>query len=124
MRFVKFDKGDFLGRDATVKSLEDGLRSLCAYLEIGPDGVTDGHGGEAVLMNGAVVATTGSVAYGHSVGKILAFASVAPQAAEVDIDLEVVIMSAPRRARVLGAAAYDSENLRPRSNAEAEIEAA
>ena len=124
MRFVKLDKGDFLGRAATVASRDGPHPWICAYLAIEPDGDTDGHGGEAVLMNGAVVGTTSSVAFGHSVGRILAFAYVAPVAAVPGTELEVVIMGAPRKARVLDAPAYDPESLRPRKDTEPEAEAA
>ena len=64
---------------------------VCAYLAIEPDGVWDGNGGEAVLLDGKVVGSTASVAYGHTVGKILAFAYIKPQAAEPGTKLEVVI---------------------------------
>ena len=63
-----------------------------------------------------VVGTTSSIAYGHSVGKILAFAYVKPEAAEPGTALEVVIMGEPRAAKVLADPAYDPENLLPRTN--------
>ena len=116
MRFVKLDK-DFLGKAETEASLDAPLPWICAYLAIEADGRTDGHGGEAVLWNGTVVGTTSSVAYGHSVGSILAFAYVKPEAAVPGTDLEVVIMGEARKARVLETAAYDPDNLLPRSDA-------
>lgn len=116
MRFVKLDK-DFLGKAETEAGMEKPLPWVCAYLSIAADGETDGHGGEAVLLDGAVVGTTSSVAYGHTVGSILAFAYVKPEAAVADTELEVVIMGEPRAARVLSAAVYDPENLLPRSDA-------
>ncbi len=117
MRFVKVDKGGFIGRDATIASAESNeMPWVCAYLAIEPDGVSDGHGGEAVMMDGQVVGSTSSVAYGHSVGKIMAFAYIKPEAAKPGQALEVMIMNAPRKAVVLGDAAYDSENLLPRAD--------
>ena len=117
MRFVKVDKGDFIGREATIASIEATDRPwVCAYLSIEPDGISDGHGGEAVMMDGKVVGSTSSVAYGHSVGKIMAFAYIKPDAATPGQELEVMIMNAPRKAVVLGDAAYDSENLLPRAD--------
>ena len=77
LRFARQDK-TFLGSE---HSFNTDLPWICAYLEIEPDGAVDGHGGEAVLMDGAVVGSTSSVAYGHSVGKILAFAYIKPEAA-------------------------------------------
>lgn len=113
LRFARTDKA-YLGRDATLSS---DLRWVCAYLEIAPDGTADGHGGEAVMMQGRVVGATASVAYGPTVGKILAFAYVAPEAATPGTALEVVIHGAPRAARVLDAPAYDPGSLLPRADA-------
>jgi dimethylglycine dehydrogenase len=117
MRFVKLDKGDFLGRDETLRSAEGELPWICVYLEIEPDGVSDGHGGEAVLFDGDVVGSTTSVAFGHSVGRIIAFAYVKPVAAAPGTELAVIIMGEPRAARVLGEPAYDAMNRLPRVDA-------
>ena len=113
LRFARTDK-DYLGRDQTLNA---DPRWLCACLEIAPDGEIDGHGGEAVLLNGEVVGSTTSVAYGHSVGRILAFAYVAPKDAAPGTALNVVIHGTPRAARVLGEPAHDPQNMRPRMDA-------
>ncbi len=115
MRFVDTEK-DYLGKEATLANT-DSLPWICAYLEIEPDGVEDGHGGEAVMKDGLVVGSTASVAYGHTVGKILAFAYIKPHAAKAGTDLEVVIAGEPRKARVLGEPAYDPQSLLPRTDA-------
>ena len=112
LRFARDDK-EYLGRD---KTLNTDLPWVCAYLEIEPDGDIDGHGGEAVLHDGTVVGSTASVVYGHTVGKILAFAYVKPQAATPGTALEVVIHGKPRAARVLGEPAYDPQSLLPRTD--------
>ena len=113
LRFARMDKA-YLGRD---KTLNTDLPWVCAYLEIEPDGHADGHGGEAVLYNGRVVGSTASVAYGPTVGKILAFAYVKPEAAEPGTALEVIIHGSPRAARVLAEPAYDPNSLKPREDA-------
>ncbi len=112
LRFARDDK-DYLGRD---KTLNTDLPWICAYLEIEPEGKADGHGGEAVLLNGQVVGSTASVAYGPTIGKILAFAYIKPAAAEPGTMLEVVIHGEPRAARVLGEPAYDPQSLKPRTD--------
>jgi dimethylglycine dehydrogenase len=112
LRFARTDK-EYLGRD---KTLNTDLPWVCAYLEIEPDGVRDGHGGEAVMLNGTVVGSTASVAYCHTVGKILAFAYLKPHAAKPSTALEVVIHGQPRAARVLGEPAYDPQSLLPRAD--------
>lgn len=113
LRFARTDKS-YLGRDNTMNTE---LPWVCAYLEIEPDGIRDGHGGEAVLLNGKVVGSTASVAYGHTVGKILAFAYLKPHAAQAGTELEVIIHGQPRAARVLGEPAYDAQSLLPRMDA-------
>jgi dimethylglycine dehydrogenase len=117
MRFVRTDK-DYLGKAATLAKTDD-LPWICAYLEIEPDGEVDGHGGEAVMLEGKVVGSTASVAYGHTVGKVLAFAYVKPHAAKPGTALEVVIHGTPRVARVLDEPAYDPQSLLPRTDAPA-----
>ncbi|WP_420012766.1 FAD-dependent oxidoreductase [Tateyamaria sp.] len=112
LRFARTDK-DYLGRD---KTLNTDLPWVCAYLAIEPDGKTDGHGGEAVLMDGQVVGSTASVAYGPTVGKVLAFAYIKPEAAKPGTDLQVIIHCQARAARVLGEPAYDPQSVKPRTD--------
>ena len=116
LRFVRRDKA-YLGRDLT---LNDALPWVCAYLAIAPDGDVDGHGGEAVLKDGRVVGSTASVVYSPTVGEVLAFAYITPEAAAPDTTLEVMIHGKPRAARVLADAVYDRESLKPRADAPAD----
>jgi dimethylglycine dehydrogenase len=115
MRFVRLDKGDFLGKSQTEESAASTLPWICTYLRIEADGVVDGHGGEAVLQKGRVVGSTASVAFGHTVGCILAFAYLKPHAAKPGTALEVIIAGSTRQASVLGEAVYDPLNLLPRA---------
>ena len=120
MRFVKLDK-EFVGVEPTRTSAEAQANGtmpwVCAYMEIEPDGVEDGHGGEAVLLDGKVVGSTASVAYGHTVGKILAFAYIKPHANVAGTEIEVIIAGTPRKGRILDAPAHDPESLKPRTDA-------
>ncbi|MDJ0628183.1 MAG: FAD-dependent oxidoreductase [Rhodobacter sp.] len=115
MRFVKLDR-EFLGKQETKASLAAPLPWLCAYLQIEPDGEIDGHGGEAVLLNGETVGSTSSVAFGPTVGKILAFAYIKPHAAIPGTALDVLIHGKPRAAKVLAEPAYDPASLLPRTD--------
>lgn len=119
LRFARTDK-DYLGRDLT---LNEDLPWICAYLEIEPDGIVDGHGGEAVLLDGVVVGSTASVAYGHTIGKVLAFAYIKPNAAKPGTRLEVIIHGEKRTARVLSEPAYDPESVLPRVDAPSMVSA-
>ena len=116
MRFVKMDK-EFEGKDKTQESLNGDFPWICAYLEIEPDGIVDGHGGEAVLHKGKVVGSTASVVYGHTVRKILAFAYIKPSAAKAGTNLKVVIAGQERDAKILGEPAYDPQSTLPRTDA-------
>jgi len=116
MRFVRLDKGEFLGRAETLASLEAVTQPwACAYLAIEADGEHDGHGGEAVLMDGQIVGTISSIAYGYACHKIMAFAYVKPGAAVRGQKLKVVIAAKPRDAVVMEQAIYDPQNRRPRN---------
>ena len=117
MRFTSVDKGGFLGREATRESLGQPLPWVCAYLQVQPDGVWDGNGGEAVRMGDTVVGSISSIAFGHTVDKILAFAYVKPQAAVPGTQLEVFLAEAWRSALVLSEAAVDPQGLLPRMDA-------
>ena len=72
-----------------------------------------------MLLDGKVVGTTSSVAYGHTVGAIMAFAYMKPEAAKPGTEVEVVIMGKERPGRVLAEPAYDPESLLPRTDAPA-----
>ena len=118
MRFVRMDKDDFIGKAATEASqASNSMPWICAHIAVEPDGIADGHGGEAVLVDGKVVGSTSSMAYGHAVGKILGFAYMKPEAAAAGTEIEVVIMNEKRRGIVLGEPLYDPENSKPRVDA-------
>ena len=117
MRFVNLDKSDFVGKVNTEVSSNGDLPWLRAYLAIEPDGIDSGHSGEAELMNGSVVGSTASVAYGRTVGKILALACVKPDATKPGTKLQVAIAGESRNAVVFGKPAYDPESLLPRGDA-------
>ena len=120
MRFAKLDK-DYLGMEQTrasaVASEAGHMPWICAYMEIEPDGIEDGHGGEAVLYQGKVVGSTASVAYAHTYGKILAFAYIKPHANIPGAEIEVIIAGSPRKGRILDAPVYDADSLLPRTDA-------
>ena len=117
LRFAR-NENDYIGRDKTLYT--DDMRWVCAYLEIEPDGVEDGHGGEPIMVDGKVMGSTASVAYGHTVGKILAFAYVRPEVNVAGKEVSVLIAGEPRAARILGDAAYDPASALPRTDIAAE----
>jgi 4-methylaminobutanoate oxidase (formaldehyde-forming) len=81
---VKFDKGDFIGRDALLAAkAKPPVRRLLSFVATSPD-TPVAHGGELVLRNGEPVGDLTSVAYGHSVGGIVALGYAATGGVRVD----------------------------------------
>jgi dimethylglycine dehydrogenase len=110
-RFVRMDKGDFVGREALAKRQEEGIALACVYLQVG-DGDADPLGNEPILDGERVVGVSTSGGYGHAVGKTLAFAYVEPGLAAPGSRVEIEILGERRKAEVLGEPAYDPMNER------------
>ncbi len=113
MRFVNTEK-DFFGKTSSITD-ESALPWLCTYLEIESDGLNDGHGGEAVLLDGECVGSTASMAYSPTVDKVLGFAYLKPEASQAGQVLQVIIAGEPRTAVVRDQPVYDPESRLPRS---------
>ncbi len=106
-RWIAWDKGDFLGRKAALaESKGPPPERQLVTLEI--DAVdADATGYEPVWRSGAMVGFVTSGGYGHTVGKSLAMALVAPEAAEIGSELSVHIVGVERKARVIAPSPYD-----------------
>jgi dimethylglycine dehydrogenase len=114
-RFVDFDKGPFLGRDALVAWRDKGFKNKLVTLEV--QGVTDAdaRGSEPVMKNGAMIGRTTSGGYGWRVGKSLALAMVKPEFSNVGDEVDVRILGETRRAIVMADSPYDAKNAALRS---------
>jgi dimethylglycine dehydrogenase len=113
-RFVDFNKGDFVGRDALLQRQQEALAWNIAYVEVAAVDA-DVRGGEPVLVGDRVIGVTTSGAYGHAVQKSLAFAYVPPEYAAPGTTFDIEILGRLRPAQVLAEAAYDPHNKRLRS---------
>jgi dimethylglycine dehydrogenase len=113
-RFVKFDKGDFVGREALLRRNEEGIRTRLVYLEVAA-GNADVRGGEPLFAGETVIGVTSSGGYGHTVEKSLAFAFVEPGFASPGSTVEIEILAERHRATVLAEPIYDPKNLRLKS---------
>ncbi len=113
-RFVDFDKGDFIGRQALLQRQKEQLKWNIAYVEVEADD-TDIRGGEPAYDGEQVIGVTSSGAYGHAVNKSLAFVFVPPEYAVPGTTFDIEIMSHRRQAKVLSEAAYDPKNKRLRA---------
>jgi len=113
-RFINFDKGDFIGRDALLQRQKEELAWNIAYVEV--DAVdSEVRGGEPVLDGDKVIGVTTSGAYGYAVQKSLAFVYVPPEYAAPGTTFDIEILSQRCKAKVLGKPAYDPGNKRLRS---------
>ena len=113
-RFVRLNKGDFVGRDALVRQQEQGLRRRLSVLEM-ESGGTDPFRNEAVYNgSGEVVGRVTSAAYGHRLGRTLAHAYLGSDYATTGTELHVAVLDERRAARVIDDSPYDPENARPR----------
>ena len=111
-RFIKYEKGDFTGREAALGQKERALQLI--YFEVDAED-SDLRGGEPLFQGDRCVGVTTSGAYGHHVRKSLGFGYVPPQLAAPDASLEVALLGERRRVRVLTEPAHDPANLRLRA---------
>jgi glycine cleavage system aminomethyltransferase T/glycine/D-amino acid oxidase-like deaminating enzyme len=93
---VALNKGDFIGRDALAKIKASGsARKLCSFTI---EGFAPLHGGEAIVREGAVVGSTSSVGFGHTLGKTIAFGYLPAEiAGEANFAIEAFGKSYPAR---------------------------
>jgi len=110
-RFVNFDKGDFIGRDALLAEKERGIDRRLACLVIDVDGA-DTHAYEPVLANGENIGYVASGGYGHTVEKSIAFAYIPVAHATPGTELEIEILGERRPALVVEEPLYDPKSER------------
>ena len=114
-RFVDFDKGPFLGRDALIAWKRKGFENKLVTLEV--QGVTDAdaRGSEPVMKDGAMIGRTTSGGYGWRIGKSLALAMVTPEFSRIGDEVDVRVLGEMRRAIVIPDSPYDPKNAALRS---------
>jgi dimethylglycine dehydrogenase len=112
-RFVDYGK-EFQGKEATVARQDAELELVCVYGELDANGA-DCRGNEPIYSGDRLIGLTTAGAYGHSVGKSLFFAYVAPEFVSAGSEFEIVVMADRRKATVLAEAAWDPESVRLRS---------
>lgn len=94
---VKFDKGDFLGRDVLLRQREQGLGKKLVGFEMIDRGIArDGYG---VRIDGRVVGHVTSGTHAPFLKKSIGLAFVPPDAAEVGREIEIDIRGKAVRAR-------------------------
>jgi dimethylglycine dehydrogenase len=113
-RFIRLDKPDFIGRQASLAAKQRGGRTQLVYLDVDAADC-DCAGNEPVYAGDRLVGVTTGGAYGHAVDKSLAFAYVDPAFAAPGTSFEILVLGERRNAAVLGDAAWDATNLRLRA---------
>jgi len=110
-RFVHFDKGEFIGRDALLRQREEGVARELACLTVdAPD--ADPHGYEPILDGDRPVAYVASGGYGHTVDVSIALAYLPTEYAKPGTELTIEILGERRPAQVVAQPLYDPGNER------------
>jgi dimethylglycine dehydrogenase len=110
-RFVRLNKGSFVGKEALESQLKQGVPNKFITFEV--HGVTDADalGNEPLYdAKGTLVGRATAGYYGHTLKKSLGLGYVKPEAAAVGTELEILILGERKRATVLVDSPYDPEN--------------
>jgi dimethylglycine dehydrogenase len=113
-RFVKAEKGDFLGRDALLAWQEVGMKNRLVTLEVHDVADADALGNNALLKDGELIGRATSGGYGFRVGKSLALGMVKPEISEPGSGLEIEILGRTYKATVIPDSPFDPKNERLR----------
>ncbi|WP_171103479.1 FAD-dependent oxidoreductase [Ruegeria sp. HKCCD7255] len=105
-RFVKLEKGDFVGKDALIARKAKGPQRRLVTLQLDCDHAP-AHAGASVMLGDRVVGTVTSGAWGYRVGMNLAYAFVAPELAENGNQMQMDLCGDIVQARVIPPSPYD-----------------
>ena len=112
-RFVRPNKGEFIGRDALQRQLAAGVPNRFVTLEVHDVVDADALGNEPIFdEKGAMVGRATAGCYGHVLGKSLALAYVEAAFAAVGTPLQILILGERKRATVLPESPFDPDNER------------
>jgi dimethylglycine dehydrogenase len=112
-RFIDFDKGDFIGREAALRRRdEEPSHRLVTLVVDAAD--ADASGDEPVFAGDRVVGFVTSGGYGHTVGASVALAYVEPRYATAGAELGVMILGDLRPACLTPEPLYDPSGARMR----------
>jgi dimethylglycine dehydrogenase len=110
-RFVRMNKGPFIGREALEAQLAAGVPHKFITLEVHGVQDADPLGNEPLFdAKGQIVGRATSGYYGHHVKKSLAIGYVKPDYAATGTLLEIEILGERKRATVIAESPFDPEN--------------
>ena len=113
-RFLKLDKDEFTGRDATLAQQNEERLMQLIYFEIDTTD-SDVRGNEPIFAGDDCVGVTTSGGYGHATHKSLGFGYVTPELASAGTELDIALLGNRYKARVLRDPVYDPSNERLRA---------
>jgi dimethylglycine dehydrogenase len=113
-RFVKADKGDFLGRDALLASKAKGLANRLVTLEVHDVDDADALGNNALIKDGELVGRATGGNYGFRVGKSLALGMLKPELTDPGTTVDIEILGKTYPASVIPDSPFDPKNERLR----------
>jgi len=113
-RFVKVDKGDFIGKAALEKRMMAGKKAELVTMELDTKEAA-AHGGSSVMVGDEVVGTITSGEWGYRTGRNLAYAFVKPSYAADGTMFEVDVLGKRVSATVIPMVPYDPNHVWMRS---------
>jgi dimethylglycine dehydrogenase len=113
-RFIKPDKGNFLGRDALLSWWERGIDNMLVTLEVAGVDDADALGNNALQKGGDIIGRATGGGFGFRVDKSLALGMVKPEFAESGSKLEIEILGKSYSATVIPDSPFDPDNERLR----------
>lgn len=112
-RYVAYDKGEFVGREAALRDREAGPARRLVMLRVRAADA-DARAGDPIRLDGRPVGEVTSGGWGHFVQTSLALGYVDREVAAARPPLTVEVLGDPRQAWVMGAPPYDPTGARLR----------
>ena len=107
-RFVKLEKGDFIGKEALQRRKAEGPRKKLVTLKVEADHAP-AHGGASLMRDGKVVGTVTSGDWGHRVQMNLAYAFVEPDLSAEGSTMQIDLYGDLVNATVIAPSPYDPD---------------
>ena len=112
-RFIRLDKGDFIGRDAVLKYRAGNDQRRSVTLKIETDGAST-LASEGLYIDGKLVGRITSGGYGYTLGHDVALALLPERLGTPGTRLDVAILGEWKTAEVIADSPYDPTSARAR----------
>ncbi len=112
-RFVKLDKGEFIGRECLREMSSQKPKWLLTCFTVDVDD-QDAVGGEPILCDGEVCGIVTSASYGHTIGKSIALGYI-PPAKQQSKEISIEIIGKAKTAQIVKESLVDPGGMRMRS---------